>query len=109
MHYNSAPEGATTNYPDSPGYRRNSPETSREAAEAIAPMARNHRDQILAVIKTAYPESRSSDQIAAEIGLSPYSVRPRVSELLAGGKVERTDDRTKNSGGRTVMLWRAVA
>jgi predicted ArsR family transcriptional regulator len=109
MHYNSAPSGATTNYPDGPGYRRNAPETSREAAEAIAPMARNHRDQILAVIKEAYPDSRSSDQIARAIGLSPYSVRPRVSELQAGGKVERTDDRTKNEGGRTVMLWRAVA
>jgi hypothetical protein len=85
MEYSNAPQGATSSYPDHPGYRRNAPETSREAAEAIAPMARNHRDQILAVIKAAYPESRSSDQIATAIGLSPYSVRPRVSELLAGG------------------------
>lgn len=108
MHHNNAPEGATANYPDSPGYRRNAPETSREAAEAVAPMARNHRDQILAVIKAAWPDSRSSDQIAAEIGLSPYSVRPRVSKLLAGGKIERTDDRIKNSGGRSVVLWRAA-
>lgn len=108
MNYSTAAHSATTNYPESPGYRANAPETSREAAEAVAPMARNHRDQILAVIKAAYPESRSSDQIAHTIGLSPYSVRPRVSELLAGGKIERTDDRTKNEGGRTVMLWRAA-
>ena len=53
MDYNTALEGATTNYPDSPGYRSNAPETSREAAEAIAPMARNHRAQVLAVLKDA--------------------------------------------------------
>jgi predicted ArsR family transcriptional regulator len=108
MEYSNAPRGATDSYPDHPGYRRNAPETSKEAADAIAPMARNHRDQILAVIKAAYPDSRSSDQIASEVGLSPYSVRPRVSELVAGGQVERTEDRIKNQGGRTVMLWRAA-
>ena len=108
MNYSTTARSASDRYPNSPGYRQNAPETSKEAAEAIAPMARNHRDQIFAILKGAYPDSRSSDQIAAEIGLSPYSVRPRVSELLAGGKVERTDDRTKNSGGRTVMLWRAA-
>lgn len=108
IEYSSAPQGATTTYPDHPGYRANAPETSREAADAIAPMARNHRDQILAIIKSAYPESRSSEQIATAIGLSTYSVRPRVSELVAGGKVERTEDRVKNEGGRSVVLWRAV-
>lgn len=102
--YNTALEGATTNYPDSPGYRSNAPETSREAAEAIATMTLNHRAQVLAVLKDAYPESRSSDQIAYAIGLSPYSVRPRQ----AAGKVERTDDRAKNDGGRSVVLWRAA-
>ena len=66
-------------------------------------MARNHREQILAVIKAAY-RNRSSDQIADAIGLSPYSVRPRVSELQAAGKIERTDDRAKNEGGRSVVL-----
>ena len=63
--------------------------------------------EILDAFKTVYPESRSSDQIATTLGISPYAVRPRVSELLAGGKVERTDDRIKNQRGRTVMLWRA--
>jgi hypothetical protein len=34
--------------------------------------------------------------------------RSRVSELMAAGQVERTDDRTTNDGGRNVMLWRAA-
>jgi predicted ArsR family transcriptional regulator len=108
MNYNTNAHSASDRYPESPGYRRNAPETSREAAEAVAPMARNYRDQILAVIKDAHPAGRSSDQIAKAIGLSPYSVRPRVSELQAAGKIERTDDRTKNDGGRFVVLWRAA-
>jgi predicted ArsR family transcriptional regulator len=108
MEYSTTAPSASDRYPNSPGYRANAPETSREAAEAIAPMARNHRAQVLAVLKEAYPESRSSDQIAHAIGLSPYSVRPRVSELQAAGKVERTDDRAKNDGGRSVVLWRAA-
>jgi predicted ArsR family transcriptional regulator len=108
MEYQTTARSASDQYPDSPGYRHNAPETSREAAEAIAPMARNHRAQVLAVLKEAYPESRSSDQIAYAIGLSPYIVRPRVSELQAAGKVERTDDRAKNNGGRSVVLWRAA-
>jgi len=72
-------------------------------------MARNHREQILAVFKAAYPESRSSDQIANAIGLSVYSIRPRVSELVAAKKVEETTDRTMNDRGRTVTLWRAAS
>ena len=108
MEYTPAPYGASI-YPNSPGYRRNAPETSREAAEAIAPAARTLRDRVLTVLQSAYPDSRSSDQIAQAIGITHYSVRPRVSELVAGGKVERTDDRMKNEGGRTVVLWRACA
>ena len=100
---------ASIRYPNHPGSRTGSPETSEEAANAIAPIARNHRDKILAHLKTVYPDARSSDQIAEAIGLTHYAVRSRVSELCAGDKVERTSHRTKNSNGRTVVLWRAAA
>lgn len=106
MHYNSAPLGAIANYPDSPGYRRNAPETSREAAAVIAPIAGNHRDKVLAALAEAHPESLCSEQIGEKVGLTPYAVRPRISELFADGQIERTEDRTKNEGGRSVMLWR---
>lgn len=108
MQYRMRYQGASPSYPHHPGSRDNAPETSRQAANAIAPLARSHREHILAAFKAAYPESRSSDQVATEIGLSPYSVRARVSELVAAGKVQETDHRTKNQAGRTVMLWRAA-
>jgi hypothetical protein len=108
MNYNIASQDASE-YPDSPGYRRNAPETSKAAAEAVAAVAKNYRDRILDIFKQAYPEGKSSDQIAAVTGLTCWSVRPRVSELVAGGKLERTDDRVKNDQGRSVMVWRACA
>ena len=106
MEYSNAPQGASV-YPDHPGFKGNS-ETGREAANAVAKMARNYRDQILAAFNSAYPEGRSADQIAEAMGLSRYSVRPRVSELAAGGKLEKTEGRTKNDAGMTVLVWRAA-
>jgi predicted ArsR family transcriptional regulator len=109
MQYTNGLHRASIRYPNHPGSRTGSPETSEEAANAIAPLARNHRNQILAFLKAVYPEARSSDQIADAIGLSHYAVRPRTSELFADQKIERTNDRTKNENGRSVVLWRAVA
>lgn len=40
--------------------------------------------------------------------MSHWAVRPRVSELVAADKIERTSDRATNDNGRSVVLWRAV-
>jgi hypothetical protein len=108
LQYPTSLRSASIRYPNHPGSRTGSPETSEEAAIAIAPLARNHRDKVLAFLKAVYPEARSSDQIADAIGLSHYAVRPRTSELFADQKIERTNDRTKNGNGRNVVLWRAA-
>ena len=108
MEYSRRLPSASIRYPNHPGFRTGSPETSEEAAIAIAPMARNHRDQVLSFLKKIYPAARSSDQIAEAIGLTHHGVRSRVSELFADDRIERTNDRTKNENGRTVVLWRAV-
>lgn len=109
MEYTNRAHTATTRYPNHPGSRTGSPETSEAAANAIAPTARNHRANILAHLKSVYPGARSSDRIAAALGLSPYAVRSRVSELYADQKIERTNHRSTNANGRTVVLWRAAA
>jgi predicted ArsR family transcriptional regulator len=79
------------------------------AADAVAPMARTHRAMVLAELQAAYPGGRSSEQIAEAMGISVYSVRSRVSELIAAGHVEETAQRTRNEAGRTVAIWRARA
>jgi predicted ArsR family transcriptional regulator len=94
-------------YPNHPGHRGNS-ETSREAAEKVAPIARTHSAKTFAVLLAAYPEGRSADQVAEATGITRYSVRSRISELVAAGKVEATEQRTKNADGNRVVVWRAV-
>lgn len=111
MTYNTAPKGATTNYPDGPGYRGlrdPTRATSREAAKKVACLAKSQSGRILAALKAVYPEGRSSEQIAAATGILVYSVRARMSGLLAAGKVQETDEHTKNDAGFAVTLWRAV-
>src|ERR1700747_2755517 len=80
MNYNHSLLKASSNYPDHPGSRVNAPETSREAADAIAPIASNHREMVLATLKQA-AHGLSSEQIADRLGLTRYAVRPRISEL----------------------------
>jgi predicted ArsR family transcriptional regulator len=109
VQYSSRALSASIRYPNHPGSKTGSPETSEEAANAIAPTARNHREKVLKHLTAAFPESRSSEQIAEAIGISHYTVRSRLSELYADQKVERTDLRTRNENGRSVVLWRAAA
>lgn len=109
MEYTNGLRRASNSYPNYPGTRTGSPETSEEAAIAIAPKARSDRFKILRFLKAVHPTAHSSEQIADAIGVSLYAVRPRISELFADDKVERTNDRTKNENGRSVVLWRAAA
>lgn len=108
MDYITTTACASEHYPTAPGYRDSAPDTSREAAQRIAPLARSQRGKILAALKEALPQGRSSEQIAAATGILVYSVRARMSELVAAGEVQETDERTTNEGGFTVALWRAA-
>jgi predicted ArsR family transcriptional regulator len=95
-------------YPRSPGFRDR--DTSREAARAIAPLARTQRGRVLAALQRAYPNGLSSDEIAKHAGVNKYAVRSRVAELQAidPPQVEATDARTKNETGMTAKIWRAT-
>lgn len=108
MNYIGRLPSASLRYPNHPGSRTGSPETSEDAANAIAPLARTHRDMILRYLQEIHPLCRSSEQIAEALGISRWAVRPRCSELYAGERIERSNDRGTNDGGRTVVLWRAA-
>jgi hypothetical protein len=98
-------------YPNHPGHLGNteaSREASRSAANKVASAAKTQRHKVLAALLEAFPQRLSSDQIADAIGVIRYSVRPRISELAAAGKVEATEQRIKNSDGNSVVVWRAV-
>lgn len=99
------PAEKAPSYPQTPGWRE--PTTSRAAAEAITETAKTLRDRILNLLKQE-PAGLSSDQIAVRLGLLRWSVRPRIAELRAAGKVQTTGQTTENETGRTAHVWRAA-
>lgn len=95
----------SNDYPNTPGFRANAPETSRQAAEAIAPLAASIRAKVLAVVKAAGPVGATGDDIADELGLLVYQVRARLSELRAAGEIVDSERRRKGASGRNGAVW----
>jgi hypothetical protein len=90
-------------YPQSPGWTE--PTTSRDAAAKIAPRAKTIRDQVLLAFQVAWPAGLTADDVAAKIGKSPFSVRPRCSELLALKEIMPTTRRRPNESGVDAIVW----
>ena len=89
-------------YPHRPGWKE--PGTSREAAARIEPTASVLRDLVLETL-AASPGGLTADEIAARLNRSILSVRPRVSELRADGKIMRAERRGKNASGMSAAVW----
>lgn len=90
-------------YPDSPGFKV--PGTSQAAAERIAPKALTLRNRVLEYINGQLMGC-TADEVAAAIGESILSVRPRVSELHRMGEIVATGERFCNQSGMTANAWR---
>lgn len=91
-------------YPHSPGFKENT--TSREAAEALEKSGRavTLRDQVKAYFILG--NDATADEVAEVLNLSPFSVRPRFSELFRMGLIERTGERRLSSEGRPSHVYR---
>lgn len=89
-------------YPLNPGWK--APGTSREAAERIEPSASVLREQVFETL-AASPGGLTADEIATKLQRSILSVRPRVSELSAGGRIKRAERRGKNASGMSAAVW----
>jgi hypothetical protein len=105
MNYQFASSRASGKYPNHPGSKDSAPETSREAARTVVDVAKSHRSKILAALQ-GETFGLSSEGIAGKVGLTKYSVRPRISELVATGEVVETPFRIKNDENRNVVVWR---
>jgi hypothetical protein len=95
-----------SSYPGSPGFKSRG--TSSIAARRIARHATALRDRVYALLKTNYPASFTSDEIADRLEESILSVRPRVTELLRRGVISKTESRRKNASGMSAVAvrWR---
>lgn len=94
-------------YPAAPGYK--APGPSREAARRIAPVAKGVRGRVLQYFRECWPNGRTVDELTRELQISPFTARPRVSELHASGLIESTAARRPNESGHAATVWRASA
>ena len=85
-------------YPDHAGYKTIG--TSQDAANAIEGSGKAGRLRA-AVLSYYAARNGTPDQCAAFLGESPFSIRPRCSELFTAGKLMRTGERRKSSNGRS--------
>jgi predicted ArsR family transcriptional regulator len=92
-------------YPRDPGWKRH--RTAKDAAKAITRKASTVRGRVLLILTENYPASFTADQIAASLGESILTTRPRLSELLSRGLIEPTEERRKNASGMSAHCWRA--
>lgn len=97
-------------YPRTPGWRK--PETSIEAAEAIAPAVEGLRAEVLAAIRRAEAlgsDGLTADEAAAKLERSILAIRPRVTELRALGLLFDSGERRQNESGRRAVVWTTEA
>ena len=92
-------------YPTHPGSRRNAPDTSRQAADAVAPFASSIRARVLAVISDSGPSGSIGDDVAEHLDLLVYQVRARISELRAAGLIADSERRRIGVSGRSGVVW----
>lgn len=94
-------------YPETAGFKAYGP--SQEAARAVAPFAKTLRDRVLRLVQSLAPdEALTADQIALKLERSVLSIRPRVSELSAAGKIRPVKERGRNQSGMTATKWRSA-
>ena len=89
-------------YHETIGYQQT--ETSFNAAVRVAVNARNVRDRVAAVLTERGP--MTADEIAAVLGLSILTVRPRVTDLNKAGRIEDTGARRQTGSGNAAIVWR---
>lgn len=97
----------TARYPEVPGWKTESPETSRAAAvEETSRAATLHRR--VADELASHPKGLTADECAGLLKESPLAVRPRFSELVKAGKAEDTGERRVNASGKQAAVWRLI-
>lgn len=98
-------------YPDAPGFKvRGFPEpsTSQDAAIAMVEKAPRLRVMILSAMVSTTCDW-TADEMAAFLGLSVLSIRPRFTELQELRRIERTGQRRPSSTGHDQWVYRLVA
>lgn len=90
-------------YPNSPGYKEQT--TSKDAAKKIESRAKTLRAQCYNVLLL---HNLTADEVAAHLGESVLSIRPRISELVKLELIKETGVRRMNESGNRAHVYKAV-
>ena len=100
---NRSKSSSGSGYPNKPGFKASG--TSSAAAQIADKDAHKVRQECLDLLRHG---EHTSDEIAAILKRSVLYVRPRLSELVAQGKVVKTDKRRPSCTGMSATVWRAI-
>lgn len=89
-------------YPNKPGSKGGG--ASKDAAEQIVSRAAMLRSAIIALMLKGY--RLTADEIATQLRESVLAIRPRVSELVKAGTLNKLTDRRKNISGMMAHVLR---
>lgn len=95
--------GGQDTYPLKPGWKKR--ETSRAAAEGIAPAATSLRERVLAEVRR---KPGTPEEIAVRLVEPVMNIRPRLSELSKLQLVADSGRRGTAMGGRKAIVWKAI-
>ncbi|MGD9539065.1 MAG: hypothetical protein AB7P52_17670 [Alphaproteobacteria bacterium] len=84
------------------------PDARRAAAEAIAPDLPRLRRLVLGAIREAGAAGLTADECAVRLKLSPFTTRPRCTELKEAGLIKDSGRRRKNRSGHGATVWEAT-
>ena len=76
-------------YPEAPGFKTTSPETSFDAAMDMLSNAATLRKQAERILSTFV--DCTADEAAKFLGVSPLAMRPRFAELVKQGKMSQAE------------------
>lgn len=94
-------------YPDHPGHKGG--DTSKAAADAIAPHLNRLQGVALAAIRAAGDRGLTKEELAETTGLPEKSIGPRAPELARKGLVKDSGQRRLNDTGKPAKVWVAVS
>ncbi len=60
------------------------------------------------VLDTLFEGPKTCDEVADALDASPFTIRPRISELHKGGQVADTGQRRVLRSGKRGIVWRVV-
>lgn len=92
------------NYPTETNWKAT--DTSKGAAESMVSKAATLRAQVYAKLQE---KPMSADAVAEALGETPFSIRPRLSELKNKGLIMDSGDRDVNESLKSAIIWKVNA